>query len=659
MSFRIYFFVLSLIIGVMAVHGQQQLTKLPTLYLSTENNRAVSDKVTWIPGNIKIISSDISENIDMPMTIRGRGNSTWGMAKKPYRIKLDSKQHILNLPAREKNWVLLANYADKSLIRNAVAFKISTLLGFEFTPSVRFVDVYLNNAFLGNYMLTDQVQVGKSDKRVEVERLDISDNQLPEISGGYLLEIDGFARTEALWFNTNRNLPVTIKYPDDDDINSEQLQYIKNFTNRFENALFAADFDDPVTGYRSMIDTTSLINWYIACELTGNPDSFWSTFIYKKRGIDKFFFGPLWDFDIAFNNDNRLGDATYKLMRDHAHEPKLWIRRFWEDTWFRSTVNCRWNEIINDGILTKLHTYIDSTAALINTSQQHDATKWNVINKRVYLEQFLFPTYQQGVDYLKTYLDQRVSFLTESFASTQPPKPFVAEDYYYRIINRGTNNTISVSENSLDAQEKLILWSPVADDYSQQWKIEMIKKDIYHIINRNSDLAMTGNGRDKHLIQTVIDTLNLSQQWKIIPVLTGGLYAFENLASGYSINNSGGNAANGAAVIEYDNNIFNESKKNQHWYIEKVEKINYATLAKQVHKTNNIRIYPNPATDYLCVEQQEAGDLQLSIFRLDGQCVYTEHLTDKTTTVRIKDFNMSQGIYLVKIGNVIHKLIVD
>jgi hypothetical protein len=465
-----------------------------------------------------------------------------------------------------------------------------------------------------------------------------------------------------MWFTTSQSLKVTVKYPDDEDINAEQLNYIKNFTNSFENVLFSSNFADAATGYRNRVDTASLINWYIASELTGNPDCFWSTYIYKKRDIDKFFFGPLWDYDIAFNNDNRLGDAVHKLMRDNAFNPRTWMQRFWQDDWFRLSVNRRWTELVEDGLLDKIQAYIDTTVAAINISQQQNFAQWNVLNKRIYNEQFLFPTYQQGVDYLRTYLNNRVDFLTNSFAATLPEVPspsFEAEDFYYRIINHGTNNAIDVSNNSLTAQENLLMWSPEEDDYSQQWKIEMPGTGIFRIVNRRSGLAMTGNGRSQSLIQTDINISNTAQQWKITPVFTGDRYGLENVASGYSANNSGGGTANGTAVIEYDNNILNESKKNQHWYIQKVERIDNTTSIAQVNNDPKVRIFPNPATDYIRIEAVASSHLFVNIYRIDGRCIYVAQFGEnKYLDIRLEEAGIQTGIYVIKVGNSASKLIV-
>jgi hypothetical protein len=658
-------FIINLILLLSAANSrsQEQKTNLPTFYLTTENATPVTNKETWVPGNIKVVSADASENPDMAMEIRGRGNSTWNLAKKPYRIKLDKKKHLLNLPAKEKNWVLLANHADKTLVRNAVAFKISELLGFEFTPSARFVDVVLNGQYLGNYMLTDQMEVAES--RVPVQELDTTDITQPALSGGYLLEVDGFADGEPVWFTTNKALKVTVKSPKDDEIQIQQLNYIKKFTQDFENVLFSNNFDDPDTGYRNWVDTTSLINWYIASELTGNPDAFWSTYIYKYRNIDRFYWGPLWDFDIAFNNDKRLGDAVNKLMREAAHNPRTWIQRIWQDNWFKLAVNRRWTELINDEqLLEQLLDYIDETAALIDESQQQNFNRWKVLNTRVYLEQYLFSTYKQGVDYLKQYLTNRVNFLTGSFAQSkpeEPSQPFTAENFYYRIMNKGTNNVIDVAD-PLAPSSNLWMWAPQEDDYSQMWKIESLGSQRFQIINRNSGMAITGNGRDKNLIQTLPDDSDAAQQWKITPVFTGDTYGLVNVKSNYSANNSGGSFDNGTRVIEWDNNIFSPEKINQHWYIQKTELIDEPTVVNAPAKNSSVRIYPNPAKEYLKIEYEAtAFDLPIRIFSIDGKCVYSARAGKETSglfVIGMKEANIRPGIYLLRTGDYSTKLIV-
>ncbi|MBR2475558.1 MAG: CotH kinase family protein, partial [Bacteroidaceae bacterium] len=255
-----------------------QLTTVPTIYINTENGVGVTSKEDYVNAYVTVRGAENEEdNITEVLTeIKGRGNSTWGMAKKPYRLKFDEKIKFLGNEAKEKNWVLLANYADKTLMRNALAFETArNMMNFGFTPSVTFVDVVLNGENLGSYMLTDQVEVKK--KRVPVTEQETTTTMSDaEITGGYLIEVDGFADSEISWFQTSQGMKVTIKYPKDDEINSDQSAYIANYTQNMENAMFSTNFTDAELGWRKYIDEASMVDWYIACELFGNSDAWWS-----------------------------------------------------------------------------------------------------------------------------------------------------------------------------------------------------------------------------------------------------------------------------------------------------------------------------------------------------------------------------------------------
>ena len=590
---------LLLIFIAFLIPAQNQLTNLPSIFITTTNNQPIVDKENWVPGNILIKSNDSTEELNLSAEIRGRGNSTWNMPKKPYRIKLGSKTNLLNLPAREKNWVLLANYADKTLIRNAVASKISAIIGLKFSPSARFVDLTLNDQFLGNYMVTDQMEVNPF--RVDIDIPLATDTLQPSISGGYFLEIDGFAAGEPLWFTTDKGLKITIKSPDSDKIVPAQLDYIKKYIADFENRLFSENYKDPIAGYRAKVDTTSLVNWYIGCELTGNSDSFWSTYIYKKRADDKLYFGPMWDYDIAFNNDIRLGDATEKLMSQVAFSPRTWIEQLLTDKWFQEAVWRRWQEIESNNLLGTLNTYINDTQTLINTSQQNNFKLWNNLNTRVYNETYLFSTYGEGVDYLKTYLGKRISFLNmklKTLENSNPSEPFVTSNNYYMILNKSTNNAIDVKTSSLIANASLVMWEPTEEDISQLWEIKSLSNGLFRIINRYSGLAIAGNGYTKGLTQVLVNDQDDTQKWKITPVNTGGYYGIVDTQSVNAIDNSGGSFANGNTVIQWTNDINNNV--NQQWYFQKMDMI-LTDVVQPDMLSQQIQLYPNPAKENVSI----------------------------------------------------------
>ena len=397
-----------------------KLTNVPTIYINTEGGVGVTSKDDYVTAYVTVRGAENEEdNITEVLTeIKGRGNSTWGMAKKPYRLKFDEKIKFLGNDAKEKNWVLLANYADKTLMRNALAFETArNMFDFGFTPSVTFVDVVLNGENIGSYMLTDQVEVKK--KRVPVTEQDETTTSAdPEITGGYLIEVDGFADSEISWFQTNKGMKVTIKYPKDDEINSDQSYYIKNYTQQMENALFSSSFTSEETGWRKYIDEASMVDWYIACELFGNSDAWWSTYMYKERN-DVFKFGPLWDFDIAFNNDNRLGDATQKLMRTYAHDPKTWIAKWCQDATFMANVKARWEEVRKAGLKEFMINYINSTEEYLDASQENNFNVWEILNTKVYRELEARGSYAAEVEFLKNYVISRINYLDSEFGISQ------------------------------------------------------------------------------------------------------------------------------------------------------------------------------------------------------------------------------------------------
>ncbi|MGC3979183.1 MAG: CotH kinase family protein [Paludibacteraceae bacterium] len=625
--------------------AQNQLTNLPTIYINTTNNAPVDSKEVYVTGTIQVVSSNPSENFTEALEIRGRGNSTWGFAKKPYRIKLNSKRNFLSLPAKAKSWVLLANYCDKTLMRNAVAFEIGKIVGLEYTPSVKFADVYLNGTYLGNYTITDQIEVGTN--RVPVEEQAITDVTEPAITGGYLIELDGFADSEPVWFSTTKGVKVTVKYPKDDEINAQQFAYIKTYIQNFESKLFSTDFKNSSTGYRAYVDSASLVNWYIACELTGNSDSFWSTYIYKKRDNPKLFFGPMWDYDIAFNNDYRLGDATLKLMREYAHNPKAWIQRLWEDAWFQNAVRVRWKKLVDDGIETKLLTFISQAATELEQSQQRNFVKWNILNTVVYREVYVFPTYAQGIDYLKTYIQQRIAFLNKGFVSdgSVPVYPPFSPDAgsYYQIVNKTSGNAVDINGQSFVENMPLIFNTLSESKGTQLWRFITDVNGNFQIVNKAAEKAIKCKGTlgDTLVLGTL--TSEAAFKWQILPTNIENYYGIISLSSGYGFNNKGGSLNNGTPLIEWNSDIYTSS--NAKFAFKKIT----TGLFNLIQDVKLLRTYYDKTQQTLRIvfdsTIDEASDL--SIYSINGCVVKTIKSFMLTNIVNVSE--LPQGVYIVNL----------
>ena len=586
MKKRLMTFLLLVLVAVFG-YGQSgeyvQKTNIPTIYIETEDSVPVTSKTEYVDATLIYVSGTDTVRYES-MKIRGRGNSTWGLAKKPYRIKFKESTKFLGKGyAKNKSWTLLANHGDKSLLRNAVTSKMGEFLDLPFNPAAHFVDLVLNGVYLGNYQVSDQVNV--DSKRVEIFEQDYVASDTSNITGGYLLEIDGFATSEPVYFTTGRNLLITVKSPDEDCINVAQKNYIRNHLNELENRLFGSSFTDSLTGYRPMIDSATMIPWYIATELSANVDGFWSTYIYKEKDDPKIYFGPLWDYDIAYNNCSRIGDVTNASMVDVGFGDgltKVWVKQFIRDPWFNKAVNNVWKKKIGEGLESYLHHYIDSMAVLINESQKHNYARYS-IDSPTYNEIYLYSTYDEYINQLKDFITEHASYLTTLFAdragdsdngddgdSTVVLLPFeVNNAYYYRVYNRGNNKVLDVADGT-DGRKGIVINSPIYGKDTQLWRIEKVG-DFYRLVNKAEEMAFNdpspANTVDVQLNLAEITDDDTRQLWKLDVVNENGNYNIINVETNLVINNSGGFSDDGNPVISYYNNDRNSVSNNRQWRV--------------------------------------------------------------------------------------------
>lgn len=393
----------------------RQLTDVPTVYINTYDGLGISSKDVYSLSTMWMIEGEDTTRYDS-LKIRGRGNSTWNLEKKPYRLKFDKKEKLLGKKhANAKNWVLMANHADKTLLRNATAAFIGEQLGLPFNPGARFADLVLNDTYLGSYQITDFIDIRKH--RVDITEQDTIAVEGSDITGGYLIEADGFAGGEAVNFRSSWGVPIEVKSPDEDVINQAQINYIRDFVNTFEKSLDNKVFKDAQLGYRSHVDTLSLAAWVLGTEFTANVDGYYSVYLYKEQQDDHLYFGPLWDYDIAFNNCNRIGDVTRRLMMTSGFGTEVvrpWVERMYQDPWFKQLLHNQWQKAIGNRIVDKTLAYIDSMAQVIDKSQALNATKWP-LTSHVYNEITLYSTYLEGVEYMKRFVSNHALYLCEVF----------------------------------------------------------------------------------------------------------------------------------------------------------------------------------------------------------------------------------------------------
>lgn len=342
---------------------------LQLLVVNMNNNAPIISKDEWLPGNIKL-DKQLSQyqNVKYDLNVKGRGNSTWSMPKKPFALQLKDKNSLLGM-TKHKRWALLANYGDKTLLRNKVSFEIAKRTKLSWTPDSRFVELILNGEYMGNYLLVEQIR--RDPNRVNVAETD-DKAQGDAITGGYIIELDRYNKSEPGCIILNRSkLPALVKDPE--IMNSQQKQYITDYLNNIETLLYK-DVPDSLE-YGQYIDINSFIDYWIVYELTGNRDIRLPGSCYMYKDINKkLCAGPVWDFDlttfmggdsfILANYDPQPGSPDYET---YGHGG-LWFGKLFKDPKFKAKAKARWAELYTGGVFNTIPQFIDQEANLIKKS---------------------------------------------------------------------------------------------------------------------------------------------------------------------------------------------------------------------------------------------------------------------------------------------------
>ena len=383
-----------------------RLTNQPTVSIHTLNGEIPYDKEHQIESQLIIIGdSGTTALLSEPGTTRLRGNASRNFPKRPFRIKFDKKQHVLDAPAKAKKWTLINNYGDKTLMRNLLAFELSRRLGMPYTPYGRSVDVLLNGEYEGCYQLCDQVQVHKH--RVDIEEMTPQDNSGSQLTGGYFVEIDAYADREDSWFWSSKGNPVTIKSPEADSITSRQSNYIESRFNQMEKQ------------WQKYLDLNTFLRHFLVGELSGNTDTYWIVFMYKHRDNDTIYTGPVWDFDLAFENDNRtypVNNKTDYIYRSGGSCTGN-MRTFVDNIVVRNAAARAqmldiWDEARQGGLTEEnLVAYLDSLEESLQQSQQLNFLRWPIMKQTVHQNPKIWGSYTAEVQNARRFLKERLAWM--------------------------------------------------------------------------------------------------------------------------------------------------------------------------------------------------------------------------------------------------------
>ena len=411
--------------------------ELPVLHIHRDPSTIVS-KTTYLTSVLEMRSPTTTSGwwskSDAMIEIRGRGNSTWNdPEKKSYRIKFPVTCSPIGLDhTKERDLVILAQDQDKSFLRNHLAFEMSRILlnpsenyhdpnAVLFTPCSQFVNVYMNGNYHGLYQMSDNKEKGKG--RIDVETLTAAEgNNATLITGGHILESDIHGANPPERFNSGvRKIQINHNYPDVDNYHSSQYTYIENFIKTAEDALYGSNFKHPTEGWRKYFDEKSMADFIIVKEFAGDFDGYTSTQFYKRRGIDKIFFGPIWDVDKGWNNETRqdaqnpnsnlMIHVGFKMPNSNGDD---WFVQVWKDEVFRNFVKTRWDAKKAQLTAMVMHE-LDQKPLQMAKAIQANFAVWKFNEQKVWGARMPAATYELEIERIRDLTQNRLALLNALF----------------------------------------------------------------------------------------------------------------------------------------------------------------------------------------------------------------------------------------------------
>jgi hypothetical protein len=499
---------------------------LPIIQINTNGNiianepKVMADmKITYNGEGIRNYLSDPVNHYNGKIGIEYRGNYSLSLPQKPFAFEtwnatgLPVDTSILGMPS-ENDWLLLANYNDKSFARNVLPFHLFDSLG-NYATRTRLVDVVLDGQYQGIYLLCEKIKRDKN--RVDVSRLDTIDVAGTELTGGYMLKIDYWDNTNSWESNFSPigfpgvDVHFVHVYPDLVEMQPEQIDYIRDYMNNFETALYSPNFTDPNLGYRAFIGVNSFIDYFIINEVARNGDGYKkSRYFYKDKNkpdgtVRKLKAGPVWDFDWAekdmWDGSEDGSGFMYPNCDQDVNAPG-WYIRLLEDTLFANEVRCKYDDY-RRSILSEeyIHTKIDSVANLVNESQAWHYKIWGHMGVQTGTPEIGTPsqTYAEEVQKLKDWYTRRLNWLDLNMPGTLNGCSFsglqeMANVYQLNAFPIPFQDALTIewSRGQLtgalaeltDQQGRLICSSQISDDTENQFTmngLEDLKAGCYFL----------------------------------------------------------------------------------------------------------------------------------------------------------------------------------
>lgn len=370
--------------------------------------------------------------------IERRGASSSMFPKKSYTIELRDEfgngidSSLLGFPA-EEDFVLSGQYTDKTLMRGSLSFHLINKMGW-YAPRTRPVELFINDEYRGIYILMEKPK--RDSNRINISKLNTDELTGDDLTGGYIFKVDKVSSGDITWQSPYLPWPggnpvnFIYDYPDPDLMPTEQATYLQNYVDSFETALIGPNFMDTAIGYRAYANINSCVDAFLIEEMTRNLDSYrCSFFLYKDKNSKggKLVMAPIWDYDLTYGNAD-FCDAwkftgwqynfNYICGGDGWLNP-FWFERMTQDSLFVQQTRCRWDELRGTIFSeTYLDHWIDSSASVLQESQQWNFTTWPIIGTYVWPNYYIADSWQGEVDTLKWWIHQRLTWIDNNLGGS-------------------------------------------------------------------------------------------------------------------------------------------------------------------------------------------------------------------------------------------------
>lgn len=360
---------------------------LPVIYINTKNLAPILDKETKVPATLYIDSNGVDgytslgdEESPVKLTIKGRGNSSWLVDKKPYKLKFEKKQGIFGLP-ENKHYALIATYGNNA-IPYMGGFEMGRRIGMSWTPAMHLVELVLNGSYEGIYILTESVKIASG--RLDIFKQSDMNEDVETIPYGWLVELDQYRGENQIILPVSEGKQTRITYHSPEKLSDGQRDWLTDEFVRIDNAVY--NIDEQNDDWTQYLDIESFAKYFITNEVMGNMDAWIGSFyLHKDSGEEKWSAGPLWDLSWTNKND----DFSFNLR---PYSIVNWIKQILADDRFVDEVWYQWHKFYPEK-LNPVFEYLDALVRLDSEDFQtvrRNNERWPQVKTDDFLQQSEF-----------------------------------------------------------------------------------------------------------------------------------------------------------------------------------------------------------------------------------------------------------------------------